>query len=110
MCALRRNPSWVCFLTIAFGLLLIPASLFAQGSYRAQVRGQVTDQSGAIVLNATVTITNVGTKIAQTSLSDEHGEYFFTGLNPANYTVRAQMSGFRVVEKTNVVLQVDQQT
>ena len=99
----------LCFLVVVLGLLL-PTSLFAQGAYRAQVRGQVTDQSGAIVVNATVTITNVGTNIAQTSHSDEHGEYFFTGLSPASYTVRAQMSGFRVVEKTNLVLQVDQQT
>ena len=99
----------LCFLAVVLGLLL-PTSLFAQGAYRAQVRGQVTDQSGAIVVNATVTITNVGTNIAQTSHSDEHGEYFFTGLSPASYTLRAQMSGFRVVEKTNLVLQVDQQT
>ena len=110
MRALRRNPRWLCFLTVAFGMLLVPATLFAQGSYRAQVRGTVTDQSGAIVVNATVTITNVGTNIAQTSHSDDHGQYFFTGLSPATYSVRAQVSGFRVVEKTNVVLQVDQQT
>src|SRR5579862_7191145 len=98
-----------CFLVVVLGLLL-PTGLLAQGAYRAQVRGQVTDQSGAIVVNATVTITNVGTNIAQTSHSDDHGEYFFTGLSPANYSVRVQMPGFRVMEKTNVVLQVDQQT
>src|ERR1700758_3366129 len=72
----------------------------AQGSYEAQVRGTVTDQSGAIMVNAAVTITNDGTNIAQTSHSDEHGQYFFTGLRPAVYTVKAQVSGFRVSEKT----------
>lgn len=83
---------------------------FAQGSYEAQVRGTVTDQSGAMVANATITITNVATNISQTSHSDEHGQYFFTGLRPAVYTVKAQASGFRITEKENVVLQVDQQT
>ncbi|HEV2401184.1 MAG TPA: carboxypeptidase regulatory-like domain-containing protein [Candidatus Sulfotelmatobacter sp.] len=83
---------------------------WGQGSYAAQVRGRVTDQSGAIVVNATVTITNVATGIAQTIQTNDHGEYFFTGLRPATYTVKAQMAGFRVIEKTNVVLQVDQQT
>ncbi len=83
---------------------------FAQGSYQAQVRGTVTDQSGAMVVNATVTITNDATNISQTSHSDEHGQYFFTGLRPAVYTVKAQVSGFRISEKKNVVLQVDQQT
>ncbi|HEX4785088.1 MAG TPA: TonB-dependent receptor [Candidatus Sulfotelmatobacter sp.] len=83
---------------------------FAQGSYEAQVRGTVTDQSGAMVVNAIVTITNDATNISQSARSDEHGQYFFTGLRPAVYTVKAEVSGFRISEKKNVVLQVDQQT
>ena len=90
--------------------LLLATAVLGQGSYQAQVRGVVADATGAMVVNATITITNVATGIAQTANSNEHGEYFFTGLRPAAYTVKAQMSGFRVVEKTNVVLQVDQQT
>jgi Carboxypeptidase regulatory-like domain len=96
---------------LPLGVLLLSATaLLAQGSYEAQVRGQVTDQSGAIVVNASVTITNVATNISQSAKSDDHGQYFFTGLRPAGYTVKVQASGFRVSEKTNVVLQVDQQT
>ena len=83
---------------------------FAQGSYEAQVRGTVTDQSGAMVVNATVTITNDATNISQSAQSDDHGQYFFTGLRPAVYTVKVKASGFRIAEKKNVVLQVDQQT
>jgi hypothetical protein len=94
-----------CFLFV----LATPAA-FAQGAFEAQVRGTVTDQSGAVLTNATVTITNVATNIAQTANTNEHGEYFFTNLRPAVYTVKAQAQGFRIAEKTNVVLQVDQQT
>src|SRR5579863_369445 len=90
--------------------LAAATAVLAQGSYEAQVRGTVTDQSGAVVANATVTITNVATNISQTAQTDEHGQYFFTGLRPAVYTVKTQMSGFRISEKENVVLQVDQQT
>ncbi|MGB8061389.1 MAG: TonB-dependent receptor [Candidatus Sulfotelmatobacter sp.] len=90
--------------------LMAPTAGFAQGSYEAQVRGTVTDQSGAIMVNAAVTITNDATNISQTSHSDDHGQYFFTGLRPAVYTVKVQVAGFRVSEKKNVVLQVDQQT
>src|SRR5579862_7221383 len=82
----------------------------AQGSYQAQVRGTVTDQSGALVSSATVTITNIGTNISQTAQTDENGLYFFTGLRPTVYTVKVQAAGFRISEKQNVVLQVDQQT
>ena len=74
-------------------ILMITAAA-GQGAYQAQVRGTVTDQSGAIVVKATVTITNVGTNIAQTATSDEHGQYFFTGLRPAVYKVKVQAGGF----------------
>ncbi len=77
---------------------------------QAQVRGTVTDQTGALLVNATITITNDATNIAETAQSDEHGQYFFTGLRPAVYTIKAQVTGFRITEKKNVVLQVDQQT
>ena len=100
----------VCFLVTFVMASLFTTAAWGQGSYVAQVRGRVTDQTGAVMANATVTITNVATNIAETAQSDEHGEYFFTGLRPAAYTVKVQVSGFRVVEKTNVVLQVDQQT
>jgi hypothetical protein len=93
----------------AITILMITAAA-GQGSYQAQVRGTVTDQSGAIVVKATVTIINDATNITQTATSDEHGQYFFTGLTPAVYKVKVQASGFRSSEKENVVLQVDQQT
>ena len=51
------------------------AVLAAQGSYEAQVRGVVTDQSNAVVVNAAITITNDATNIAQTAHSDERGKY-----------------------------------
>ena len=86
------------------------STALAQGSYQAQVRGQVADQSGAVMINATVTIINDATNIAQTVRTDDHGQYFFTGLRPATYTFKAQAKGFRTAQKTNVVLQVDQQT
>ena len=104
------GPSFSFLVTSSFVVLLAAAAAFAQGAYQAQVRGTVTDQSGAVVANATVTISNDATNIAQTSRSNDHGEYFFTGLRPAVYTIKAQASGFRIAEKTNVVLQVDQQT
>jgi hypothetical protein len=90
--------------------LLLALGAFGQGSYTAQIRGVVTDQSGALVANATVTITNDGTNIAQSAQTDEHGQYFLQGLRPSVYTIKAHASGFQIAEKKNIVLQVDQQT
>jgi hypothetical protein len=89
---------------------LLVAAAYGQASYEGQIRGIVADQSGALVANATVTITNDATNISQTAHTDEHGQYFFVGLKPAIYTIKAQSAGFRITEKKNVVLQVDQQT
>jgi hypothetical protein len=88
----------------------VSAPSFGQGAYEAQVRGTVTDSSGAVVPNALVTINNDATNISQAAHTDEHGQYFFVGLRPATYTIRAEFKGFRVTEKKNIVLQVDQQT
>jgi hypothetical protein len=107
----RHNRSSVTGFISLMGMILLFATVgFGQGSYTAQVRGVVTDQSGAVVSNATVTITNDGTNIAQSAQTDEHGQYFLSGLRPSEYTIKAQAAGFRIAEKTGVVLQVDQQT
>jgi hypothetical protein len=92
--------------------LLAACSLFvaAQGSYRAQLRGVVSDAAGAVMTNVTVTITETGTGIATHTRTDDKGEYFFTGLRPSSYSVKAEAPGFRTTERTNVVLAVDQES
>ncbi len=81
----------------------------AQGSYRSQLRGTVTDPSGAVMTNATVTITDTGTNISSITHTSASGEYDFTGLRPSTYTVKVEAKGFRAAERTNVVLAVDQE-
>src|SRR5205809_7912377 len=83
---------------------------WSQASYSAQIRGVVKDQSGALVPNATITITNDATGISQTSRTDDHGLYILTGLRPAVYTIKADAASFRPAEENHVVLQVAQQT
>jgi hypothetical protein len=82
----------------------------AQGNYRAQLRGIVSDSSGAVVPHATVTIKDVGTNISSSARTDDKGSYFFTGLRPSTYSVTAEASGFRPAERTGVVLAVDQES
>ena len=98
------------FVTIVGLTLGLTLSLWGQGSYRAQLRGVVSDPSGAAVANATVTIQNVGTNISSTARTNDKGEYYFTGLVPATYVVRVEAASFRSAERTGVVLQVDQES
>ena len=101
--------SLVCSALVA-GVAGIATNAVGQASYTAQVRGVVKDQSGAMITNATVTITNDATGIATTAHSGANGLYILTGLRPAVYTIKAERQGFRTAEQKNVVLQVDQQT
>jgi hypothetical protein len=104
-----RSLSSLLSLVVVVGTIFVAAAI-GQASYTAQVRGTVTDQSGALVVNATITITNDATGIAARAHSDEHGLYILTGLRPAVYTIKTDAAGFRGAEEKNVVLQVDQQT
>ena len=107
----RRRLSSVAGLIFFIGVALLGATAaFGQGAYQAQIRGTITDQSGAVVAKAAITITNDATSISQNATSDDHGQYVLGELRPAVYTIKVQASGFRVSEKKDVVLQVDQQT
>jgi hypothetical protein len=92
------------------GMLFLVPVAFGQASYTSQVRGIVTDQTGAVVQGAQVTITNDGTAISTTTHTDDRGLYTFTGLRPASYTMKVEAQGFQSAERKQIVLQVSQQT
>ena len=107
---MRVCRGWVASLLWCAAVLAVASGAFGQASYTAQVRGVVKDQSGAMITNATITITNDATGIVTSAHSDDNGLYILTGLRPAVYTIKADRAGFRAAEQRNVVLQVDQQT
>ena len=91
-------------------LVLLPQAMMGQASYQAQIRGVVTDSSGALVPDATITITDVGTNLSQTARTGPEGSYTLRALRPSTYIVRVEASGFAKVEQKNVVLEVGQET
>lgn len=74
--------------------LLANVPVFAQVT-TADVLGTVTDNSGAVVPNAKVTLTNLATNETRTVQSNSEGEYTFTFLKPGNYSVKVEGSGFK---------------
>src|SRR5713101_6285753 len=72
------------------------------------ISGTVTDPSGAVVPNATVTANEAEKGLKRTSLSDNRGEYHFTALPPASYEVSAQISGFQTAVYKGVIVNVGQ--
>ncbi|HLM61941.1 MAG TPA: carboxypeptidase-like regulatory domain-containing protein, partial [Pyrinomonadaceae bacterium] len=86
----------ITFLTTAiFCLLLAIGNVFAQSqASTGQITGVVTDATGAVVPNATVTIISKATNATQSVTTSDDGIYRFVLLQPGNYTVKAVSSGF----------------
>jgi hypothetical protein len=91
-------------------LLLLQPTLRGQASYRVQVRGVVSGATGAVLPNATVTITEVGTNVSQIANTGSSGDYILRALRPSTYLVKVTAPGFQTVEQKGVVLAVDQAT
>lgn len=99
------------FLTTAiFCLLLSIGQIFAQSTVTGGIRGKVTDPQGAIVPNATITVTNVGTNKVETGETDSDGGFRFSNLQPGTYTIAINASGFGTFTREKVVVEVGQVT
>jgi hypothetical protein len=94
---------------LAACLLLVSSMALAQGvGASGDIKGTVTDPSGAVLGNATVVATDVGKGIKHTAVSDANGEYQLRGLAPATYDVSTQLSGFQNFVQKGVVVNVGQ--
>jgi hypothetical protein len=95
------------------GLVLVvawPAPEAAAQAVYGSVSGTVKDSSGAVVPGATVTITSVERKTADSVISNESGLYSKERLLPGNYEVRVEMTGFKASMVPSVVVNVDTNT
>ena len=71
------------------------------------INGFVKDPSGAIVVGAKVTATNTATEVATTAIANDVGFYSIPQLIPGGYTVRISANGFKQLDRTEIVLNVD---
>ena len=83
-------------------------SLNAQAA-TAAILGSVTDSSGAVIAEATVSVRNIGTGVSQTATSDGQGRYRLLDLPIGSYEVRASKTGFQTVLREGISLTVGSQ-
>ncbi|HEY6046159.1 MAG TPA: carboxypeptidase-like regulatory domain-containing protein, partial [Pyrinomonadaceae bacterium] len=81
-------------------LVLSVTAVFAQQA-RGTLRGIVTDEFGAAIVGATVTVIDA-TGVEKTAVTNGEGNYLITGLAPGKYVVRASAKGFAVSDDTPV--------
>jgi Carboxypeptidase regulatory-like domain/TonB dependent receptor len=92
---------------VCLALVAWPRAAHAQ-AVTGTILGTVVDSTGAVVAGAKVTITNAGTGLTRTVITDTTGEYTAPSLPTGNYVVTAEMTGFKIAALSGIELGVDQ--
>jgi hypothetical protein len=95
---------------IVFVALLIvsaPIHVSAQNRNAGEIRGTVTDSSGAVIPGVQITIQDTLTGVVTNLASDSHGVYDAASLIPDTYSVSFAKQGFKKLVKSNIVLHVE---
>jgi hypothetical protein len=102
--AIARNRVLLRF-TFLLLATLFGISLGAAGQ-QATMLGTVTDSSGGALANVNVTITNLESGAAKVIQTNGDGQYVAPELNIGHYSVKAEATNFKTVQRQNVALQV----
>ncbi len=107
-CPVPKGLTMVRFGTIAFLFLALclfaPSSLFAQQA--GAINGQVTDQNGAAIPGAQVTLTLTGQGTIFKAITNSAGEYSVPALDAGTYNLQVTAPGFERFEAAGIVLRV----
>jgi hypothetical protein len=87
-------------------LLILAAAAWGQDN--ATITGTVTDPSGALVANVTITLRSQATGQVRQVTSNTSGAYRFANVGVGRYTLEASMPGFEKFTKTDIVVNVAQ--
>ena len=92
----------VAFVVLA-GLVWFAGSSLAQSAL-GSITGVVTDQQGALVAGANVTVTEVDTNVKRTGVTSAEGVYAFADLLPGKYFVTVKETGFKELKSSPIIL------
>ena len=87
-----------------FSALCFSTNSQGQAVY-GSINGTVTDNTGAVVPNATITVTDVSKATSITVKSNASGEYLAEHLIPDTYNVKVEAQGFETFVATGVPVQ-----
>jgi hypothetical protein len=86
--------------------LLMLGLSFAASAQTATVVGTVTDPSGSVVPNVTISATHVETGQVRTTKANDSGQYLFADIPLGHYNIKAEASGFGIAQQNDIVLNV----
>ena len=88
-------------------LMLLFCALQLRADVTGSIIGYVRDSSGAVLPNATLTVTQTSTGYTRTATTDGSGQYSILALPPGNYRLTASMAGFENGVIDNIDLSVN---
>jgi len=95
-----------CFALLFCMVFFVPKSALSQNTNTGEIRGTVTDSSGAVVPDVTVTLTNIDTGVTADYKTNGAGIYDTVSTPPGNYNITFSKEGFKKVVKGPIVLRV----
>ncbi len=104
----NRRSVFFGFLAILVGFAPGVRQLWAQGS--GTVHGVIRDASGAVVNNASVTLTNTATGLARAVTSGEDGGYVIAPVGVGDYRVEVEVPGFKKAIQSGIVVRADERS
>jgi len=90
--------------------LVVLAFATVASAQEAAIVGTITDPSGAAVPGVQISITNTETGLVRHLTSNDAGQYAVPDAHIGHYTVKVEAPGFKVSERTDLLLQVGDRT
>ena len=87
-------------------LIVLAASSLVLAQSTATLQGTVTDETGAVIPGAKITVTNEATSVARTTLTDSSGNYLVAALPVGSYRVEVESNGLQHQVVQGLVLEV----
>ena len=102
------------FLRFSLGSLLVVTvfalSAMAQSTTTGAIGGTVMNPNKEVVPGATVTVKNAGTSQEDTATTDDSGRFKITNLQPGEYNVTVNSTGFAAFNQPRVIVEVGRET
>jgi len=89
-------------------VMLAPSRASAQSQITGTIQGEVTDEKGGLVPDATVEIKNLDTNLTKTQSAGSDGRFAFLLVPPGRYTLTVSKTGFATIVQENLSLTVGQ--
>src|SRR5688500_16986019 len=97
-------------LIVGLAILALQVVSMAQSSTHGSLTGTITDQQGAVVAGATVTLSSAVAGADRTAITDSNGTFDFQSLLPGTYSISVEAQGFKKSVAREIVVSVAQNT